>query len=167
MAQNGSGGCKPALTTLLQAQSAQIAVLERRVLERARPVPAFGHLRTVDGIGQILGLTILLETGDIGRFAGPGNFASYCRCVDSKRISNNKRKGAGNVRCGNKHLAWAFVEAAHFAIAKSPRIRRFYERKKAKRGAFVALKAVAHKLARACYYVMRDQVPFQVERCFA
>jgi len=67
---------------------------------------------------------------------------------------------------GNKHLSWAFVEAANFAIRYNPKIKRFYQRKKDQTNTLVAIKAVAHKLARACYYVMRDQVPFQVEKAF-
>ena len=70
----------------------------------------------MDGIGDILGMTIMLETGDISRFKNVGNFASYARCVDSKRESNNKKKGSNNRKNGNKYLAWAFVEAAHSAI---------------------------------------------------
>jgi transposase len=151
---------------VLRALAGEIAAVERSVLLRARPRPGFALLQTVGGIGKVLALTILLETGDIGRFAGPGNFASYCRCVESKRISNARKKGAGNRKCGNKHLAWAFVEAAHFAIRWEPRAKRFYERKKAKTNVIVARKAVAHKLARACYHVMRDQVAFSAERCF-
>ena len=38
----------------------------------------------------------------------------------------------GNSKCGNKYLAWAFVQAAHFAVRYNPRINRFYERKAAK-----------------------------------
>ena len=46
------------------------------------------------------------------------------------------------------------------------RIRRFYQRKKAKTQGVVAVKAVAHKLARACYHVLKDQVPFDAARAF-
>lgn len=109
----------------------------------------------------------MLETGDIGRFASVGHFASYCRCVGSQRLSNGKRKGYGNTKNGNKYLAWAFVEAAHFAIRFNPEVRRFYQRKQTKTNEIVALKAVAHKLARACYYILRDQVPFEVTKAFA
>lgn len=144
----------------------EIARLEKVVKERMKLKPSFRSLLTVDGIGAILGLTIMLETGDIGRFAGVGHFASYCRCVDSHKISNGKRKGSGNTKNGNRHLAWAFVEAAHFAIRYNPKVKRFYQRKKERTNAIVAIKAVAHKLARACYYVLRDQVPFQVEKAF-
>jgi len=70
----------------------------------------------VPGIGQILALTIMLETGDIKRFSTVGDYASYCRCVGSQKLSNGKKKGSGNTKNGNKYLAWAFVEAANFAI---------------------------------------------------
>jgi transposase len=108
----------------------------------------------------------MLETGSIERFAAVGNFASYARCVDSKRLSNGKKKGAGNVKNGNKYLAWAFIEAANFARRYCPEARRFYDRKKAGTNGIVAIKALAHKLARACYHMMKDGQPFDVKRCF-
>jgi transposase len=82
-------------------------------------------------------------------------------------MSNGKRKGKGNTKNGNKYLSWAFVEAANFAIRYEPLIGRFYQRKKDKTHGVLAIKAVAHKLSRACYYVMRDEVPFDVGRAFA
>ena len=137
------------------------------VTQRVKLKSTFQSLLTVRGRGQTLGLPIMLETGDIGRFASAGQFASYCRCVASKRMRNGKRKGQGNPKNGNKYLAWAFVEAAHFAIRFNPEVRRFYQRKQAKTNEIVALKAVAHKLARACYDLLRDQVPFEVTKAFA
>ncbi len=145
----------------------QIDILERRILEQAKLRPVFKPLLTVYGIGRILALTIMLETGDIARFEKVGNFASYCRCVDSKKLSNGKRKGSGNTKNGNKYLAWAYVEAANFAVRYYPRVKRYYQRKRAKTNGAVAIKAVAHKLARACYYVLRDQVNFDVNKAFA
>jgi len=109
--------------SVMRCLEAEIAPLERVVKERARLKPAFGYLLTVDGIGQTLALTIMLETGDIRRFPTVGNFASYCRCVGSKKLSNGKRKGSGNTKNGNKYLAWAFVEAANFAVRYNPFIR--------------------------------------------
>jgi len=145
----------------------QIKQIERVVKDRVRVKPPFIYLQTTDGIGLILSLTIMLETGDVRRFASVGNFASYCRCVDSKKLSNGKRKGEGNRKCGNKYLAWAFVEAANFAIRRNDRIMRFYQRKMARTNRVIAIKAVAHKLARACYYIMRDQVAFDINKAFA
>jgi len=153
--------------SVMRCLEAEIKSLEQVVKERVKLKPAFRYLLTVSGIGQTLALTIMLETGDIGRFSRVGNFASYCRCVGSEKISNGKRKGKGNTKNGNMYLSWAFVEAANFAIRYEPLIARFYQRKKAKTQAVVAIKAVAHKLSRACYYVMRDEVPFDVGRAFA
>ena len=145
----------------------QIVSLERTVKDRVRLREEYTGLLTVSGIGTILALTIMLETGEIGRFAQVGNYASYCRCVGSTRISNGKRKGSGNRKNGNRYLAWAFVEAANFAIRYDQRIKRYYQRKMARTSVVVARKAVAHKLARACFYILRDQVPFDVNKAFA
>jgi transposase len=155
-------------TTLvvMRSQEAMIELLEKAVKARMRLTPAFRPLLSVNGIGEILGLTIMLETGDIHRFAHVGNYASYCRCVGSERISNGKKKGQGNTKNGNRYLAWAFVEAANFAVRYCPPVKRYYQRKRAKSNGVVAIKTVAHKLARACYYILRDQVPFDVNRAF-
>jgi transposase len=152
---------------VMNSADGQIEILEKAVQERVKLRPQFRFLKTVAGIGPILALTIMLETGEIERFASVGNYASYCRCVGSQKISNGKRKGSGNTKNGNKYLAWAFVEAANFAIRFSSRIKSFYQKKKSKSHAIVAIKAVAHKLCRACYYIMKDQVPFDITKAFA
>jgi len=145
----------------------QISHLEKTIKQQAKLRPEFQPLLSVDGIGNILGMTIMLETGDIKRFADVGNFASYCRCVESKKMSNHKKKGEGNRKNGNKYLAWAFVEAAHFAVQANERIRKFFQRKAAKKNKIIAIKAVAHKLARASYHVMKNQTVFDVTKAFA
>ncbi len=151
---------------VMRALDEQIAQLEQAIKARVGPRQALKWLKTVAGIGDILGWTIVLETGDLARFAKVGHYASYCRCVESKRVSNGKKKGENNRKNGNKYLAWAFVEAANFAVRYNDRIQRFYQRKKAKTNGAVAIKAVAHKLARASYCVMRDQVAFDLQRAF-
>jgi transposase len=153
--------------SVMRSAEEQVEVLEQTVTARVKLRPEFRFLKSVPGIGPILSLTIMLETGDIQRFSTVGNFASYCRCVGSQKLSNGKRKGSGNTKNGNKYLSWAFVEAANFAIRFSPKVRSFYQRKKAKSHPVVAIKAVAHKLCRACYYIMRDRVPFDMEKAFS
>lgn len=147
--------------------SAQINLIEKRLQERVGARTEYGLLTSVPGIGQVLATTILLETGPIDRFAGVGNFASYARCVDSVRTSNGKKKGEGNTKNGNKYLAWAFVEAANFALRYCAEAKRFYERKKDKTNNVVAIKALAHKLARACFHILKERKPFDMMRCFA
>jgi len=152
---------------VIQALTAEIGKLEARLRQRVRLRPQFRVLFTAPGIGEVLATTIMLETGPIERFAAVGNFASYARCVDSKHLSNGKKKGQGNVRNGNRHLAWAFIEAANFARRYCPEARRFHDRKRTQTNGIVATKALAHKLARACYHMLKDGQPFDVKRCFA
>ena len=149
-----------------QALGQQIEALERRLKERVSLRAEYRLLQTMPGVGEILATTIMLETGCINRFAQVGNFSSYCRCVDSLRESNGRKKGEGNAKNGNKYLAWAFIEAANFALRCCPQAKSFYERKKNKSNRVLALKALAHKLARACYHILRHQEPFDVDRCF-
>jgi len=93
----------------------QIKKVEKTVEKRVALSAAYKNLLRMPGIGKILGLTIMLETGEIGRFAGVGNYASYCRKVNTKWSSNGKSKGKGNKNNGNKYLAWAFSEASELA----------------------------------------------------
>jgi transposase len=151
---------------VIGALNAEIAKLERRLLQQLKPRPEYALLGTVPGIGRILGPIILLETGSIERFAAVGNYTSYARCVDSVRLSNERKKGEGNKRNGNKYLAWAFIEAANMARRWCPQAKRFHDRKRARTNAIVATKALAHKLARACYHVLKTGEPFNMQRCF-
>lgn len=145
----------------------QIVVVEDTVHKQARLHQPYQRLISVPGIGKILALTIMLETGDIHRFDDVGHYVSYGRLVGSSYISNGKRKGSGNTKNGNAFICWAFIEAANFAIRFNPTIRRFYDRKKSRTKRIVALKTVAHKLARACYHMLKSDTAFDVQRAFA
>ena len=141
----------------------RIQGLEKAIRKKVRLKKSFHYLKTVPGIGDILALTIMLEVGDINRFSKVGNFTSYCRCAPSRRLSDGKSKGHGNRKNGNRYLSWAFTEAAHLGRRYNERFRRYYNRKVAQANTSLATKALGNKLARICYYIMRDQVPFQEE----
>ena len=140
-----------------------IKIIKKTIIDNVRMRSPFKFLLTVPGIGTILALTIMLEVGDISRFAKVGHFSSYCRCVSSTHISNGKTKGKGNRKNGNKYLAWAFIEAANYARRYNVGLNKFYQKKMNSRNKIVATKALSNKLARACYYVMKDQIPFKEE----
>jgi transposase len=152
--------------TLMGHLTDAITKLEQHILGVAGKWTAYQRLLELPGIGKILGLTIALETGDAQRFADAGNFASYSRCVKSLRTSNGKKKGENNRKCGNKYLAWAFVEAAHFACRYDEQSRRFYDRKKQQTNPVIATKALACKLAKAAWHVLAKDVPYDPARVF-
>ena len=141
-------------------------LLHSHINLRGATLVTFGPLWIVAHMGKILALTIMLETGPISRFATVGDYVSYCRKVPSQWTSNGKRKGSGNTKNGNRYLAWTYSEASDYARRFYPEPRAYYQRKMQKTNAVVAHSALAHKLARAAYYVMRDQVSFQPEKLF-
>ena len=151
---------------LIELLSEKIQRFEAKILEHAQLKPAYVCLLTLPGVGMILALTIMLETGDIGRFETVGDYTSYCRCVRAIRTSNGKSKGKNNSKNGNRYLAWAFVEAVHHAIRVCPQAKRFYDRKLTKRNGALATKALAAKWSKAAYYVMKRQEAFDLTRVF-
>jgi transposase len=146
--------------------NASIGRLEAAVLKVAKELPSYPRLQTLPGVGVILGLTITMEIGEIRRFAGPGQFASYCRTVGARRTSNGKAKGENNRKCGNKYLAWALVEAANFAKRYDEPCRRWFERKAARTNNVIATKALACKLAKAAWHVVAQDTDYDAGRVF-
>lgn len=150
----------------IEALDRSIGRIEKGVLACARELPLYEKLLSLPGVGKILGMTITMEVGEIARFKTDGDFASYCRAVDSRRLSNGKQKGENNPKCGNKYLSWAFVEAAHFAKRSDENCRRWYDRKKAKTSTVLATKALACKLAKAAWHVMAKKTDYDSTRMF-
>ena len=150
----------------IQALGKSIERIEKAVLGCARELPLYEKLLSIPGVGRILGMTITMEVGDLKRFKTDGNFASYCRLVDAKRLSNGKCKADNNRKCGNKYLSWAFVEAANFARRYDLGCRRWYDRKAAKTNKIIATKALACKLAKAAWWVMAGQCCYDERRMF-
>ncbi len=144
----------------------KIRYIETEVRNRIRLKEPYTLLRTMPGVGNILSLTIMLETAAISRFSKVGDYVSYCRKVPSLWTSNGKKKGKGNQKNGNRYLAWAFSEASELSRRTDGNARAYYDQKRQKTNLMVAHAALAHKLARAAYYIMRDQVPFIPEKLF-
>ena len=144
----------------------QIKAIEGTVEKKIGLNKPYQHLLSMPGVGRILALTIMLETGPIGRFQEVGNYASYCRKVPTAWASNDKKKGKGNKKNGNKYLAWAYSEASELARRFDDNARTYFDRKRRRTNAPIAHSALAHKLSRAAYYIMRDGVPFIAEKTF-
>lgn len=154
------------LFSTLEFIKKEIEKIESYILKQLHEKPFYKSLMSVPGIGKILSFTISLETGPIERFGSPGQYASYCRCVPSSYWSNEKRKGQGNSKNGNKYLAWAYAEAATFCIRYCEGAKRYYQRKMAKTNAPKTYRAISNKLAKACYFLMRDGTEFDAKRLF-
>lgn len=153
--------------SVIKTLTHQIKTLEKSILKAVKWKKEFKQLLDIPGIGNIIALAISLEIGDINRFKKPGHYVSYCRCAPSRRESNDKKKGEGNRKNGNKYLSWAYIEAANFAIRFCPYAKAYYMKKLKKVGQrIVAVKSVAAKLARATYYMLKEGVKYDPEKLF-
>jgi transposase len=154
---------------LIDAYDERIAELERHLVRHAKvddPV-TFGLLRSVPGIGPILGLVLLYEVDDIARFAEVGHFLSYSRLVRCAHESAGKVKGTGGKKIGNAHLKWAFSEAACLMLRSVPAVKGWLRRQETKKGKRKALSILEAKIGRAVYHLWRKQVPFDAKRFLA
>jgi transposase len=147
-------------------QAVAIGKLEEHAGAIVKLIGCWRQLLSAPGIGKILGATIMLETGPIERFQEAANYASYVRGVKSDKWSNQKKKGSGNRKNGNKYLAWAYVEAANHALRHYPEVQKWFKPKMRTSNRTVAIKALACKLAKAVYYMLRDNIEFDMEKMF-
>jgi transposase len=139
--------------------------LERHILSTARqhdPV-TLERLRSVPGIGAIISLVLLYEIHDINRFPRVQDFASYCRVVKCAKESGGKRYGTSGSKIGNVHLKWAFSEAAVLFLVNNPQGQKYHARLEKKHGPGKSLTVLAHKLARAVYYMLKRETTFDME----
>jgi transposase len=151
---------------LIDNYDVQIQKLELHLTRSAKvddPV-TFGFLRTIPGIGPILGLILLYEIDSIARFPEVGNFLSYSRLVRCEHSSAGKVKGSGPKKVGNAHLKWAFSEAACLMIRAVPAVKSWMQRQEKKRGKRKALSVLEAKIGRAVYQVWRKQQPFDAQK---
>jgi transposase len=125
---------------------------------------SFARLQSVPGIGQILALVLLYEIQDVARFPRVQDFVSYCRLVKCAKESNGKRVGTSGKKIGNVHLRWAFAEAAVLFLRQNQPGKEYFAQLAPKHGKAKALTVLAHKLARAVYYMLTREQPFDLTR---
>jgi transposase len=122
------------------------------------------RLQSVPGIGKILSLVLLYEIHDIRRFPRGQDFVSYCRLVKCAQESAGKRYGTSGAKIGNAYLKWAFSEAAVLFLRHNPVGQKYLTRLEKKHGKGKALTILAHKLARAVYYILKRDTVFDMDK---
>ena len=153
---------------LCAALDERIKALEKTVEQQARgqEPSALAVLRTIPGVGPILGLTILYEIDTIKRFPRVQDFSSYCRLIKPEHSSDGKRLGTGGARIGSAHLKWAFSEAAVGFLHRNPRGQAHIKRLRKRYGKGKALSILAARLGRATYFMLKDRRVFDMDRFF-
>ncbi|ABA88631.1 transposase of ISPca4 [Syntrophotalea carbinolica DSM 2380] len=121
-------------------------------------------LQSIPGVGRILGLVMLYEIEDIARFPRVQDFASYCRLVKPSKESNGKTYGHSGKKIGNAHLRWAFAEAVVLMLKGNKPAQAVVQKLASKHGKGKAFAILSHRLGRAVYYMLKNQVPFDPQQ---
>jgi transposase len=154
--------------TLLDHYDQLLPRLEHEIslIAKTHDADSYFRIRSLPGIGRILGLVILYEIHDINRFPRVQDFVSYCRLVKSAKESGGKRMGTSGKKIGNVHLKWAFSEAAVLFLRRNPEAVKYREKLAKKHGKAKSLSILAHKLARAVYYILKRKEVFHPKLFF-
>ncbi len=149
---------------LITSYDALLRDVERTIVKTAKHHDAHTLylLQTVPGIGKILSLVLLYDIHQIDRFPRVQDFASYCRLVKCAKESAGKRLGTSGTKIGHAHLKWAFSEAAVLFLRDNPTGQKFLTRLEKKPSKGKALTILAHKLARAVYYMLKQKTAFDI-----
>jgi transposase len=123
--------------------------------------PVHWHLlKSISGIGRILGLTIIFEIGHIERLESVQKFASNARLVKCKAESAGKSYGTQGNKIGNAHLKWAFSEAAVLYLRGNEKAQKYLLKLQRRMSKAKALSVLAHKLGRCVYFMLKDGTVF-------
>lgn len=147
---------------ILECYAEQLSKVEYFVEHQAKQHnPIHLHiLKTIHGIGRILSLTIIYEIGNINRFDSVQKFASYARLVKCKAESAGKSYGTQGNKIGNAHLKWAFSEAAVLYLKGNKDAQNYLLKLQKRMSKAKALSALAHKLGRCVYYMLKNETVF-------
>jgi len=141
----------------------QIAKLDRKIREAMRDhQELLKRMKEVPGISDIAAPAILSETGEtLADFSTAAAFASWCGLCPGNNESAGKRR-SGRIRVTRNHLKTLMVEVAWAAVKKrgSYYKDKFY-RLKGRLGPKKAIVAIAHRILKAIYHIIKDGVPFK------
>jgi transposase len=140
--------------------------LELYIVQTAKEDDAqtFSRLRSIPGVGKILALVLLDEIHDIQRFPRVQEFVSSCRLVKCAKASAGKRYGTSGTKIGKAYLKWAFSEAAVLFLRNNPVGQKYLARLERRHGKGKALTVLAHKVARAVYYMLKRDTAFDLDK---
>src|SRR4030095_5591670 len=156
------GGASPAeLLELAEEMDRRIIPIDRELAPLARADERVRLLRTVPGIGPLLGLTFAAEIGEVSRFRSPGKLVAYAGLAPRVSQSGERSATGALSKAGSRTRRWAAVEAAHQAGRPANPWHGHYLRVTARHGKNPAKSSVARKLLIAAWHMLSRDEPFK------
>jgi transposase len=152
------------LLTIIEELNPRIESYYNLIKDRVEQHPYYKILVTIHGIAVVHAATIIARVADIKRFPTLEGSIRYAGLAVNTRASADKITYGHLNRQSDKYLRTTFVEAAYLVIRHDPGLRAFYEYLRAQKGHGCAICAVARKLARSIYWMLRNSTPYRVRR---
>ena len=141
----------------------QIKALEKEIKLLASTFSQYNLLLSLTGCGPITAATIIAETGNIDRFKNADHFVSYSGSSPRIKRSGTSVEIMGKIsKKGSKYLRHALYMTAEFGRRHNPILKHLFERVKNgnKKRHKLAVIAVANRIARYCYSIMKNHSTF-------
>jgi transposase len=152
-----AGRRRDQLLKLLTELNQQVAALDVVVRAEAEGREAARRLMTHPGVGPQTALGMVLTVGDVSRFAGSKQLASYLGLTPREHSSGGKQRLGHISKQGSSFMRFLLVEAGQTAVRGDEPLRRAYRRLAAKKSRGVAKVMVARRLAIRLYWMLRKQ----------
>jgi transposase len=153
------------LIDLYEYLTSQVMKISKQVVALSRS-DKYRHkiklLRSVPGIGILIGMELLVELADMERFKTAEEIASYMGLTPSEYSSGQHVRQGRITRCGNKRARTCLVESSWHLIVKDPLMRFKYLKLKTRKGAKKAIIAIARNLIMRIRRILLHDEPYVV-----
>ncbi len=151
--------------TLWRSARAQVIQLERLLATQQQPLTAeVARLETVPGVGPIIALTTLAAFSDVRRFPDAKHAASYAGLVPTTYQSGDRDRHGRITKRGSAELRTMLCEAAHQIRRSTHPLHPYFATLCAQHGYQRAIVALAHRLCRILFAMLRDGTDFDVRK---
>jgi transposase len=150
---------------LWQQAQTEVQALEQHLAEQQRPFAAdLQRLQTIPGVGPIVALTVVAVFSEVERFPSAKHVASYAGLVPTTYQSGERARHGHITKQGSGELRAMLCEAAQQARRADHPLNPYFAALCAKRGYRMAVVAVAHRLCRIMFAMLRHQSDFDIQR---
>jgi len=158
------------LNSELLACDASVKRLDRQLQSVMKENPNYALLREIPGVGPLISAALIGELGDGRHFDRGREFSACCGLVPKQHSTGGKERLLGITKNGNRELRTLLIHGARAVVyrykSKDNALGRWLSALMSRRGVHKAIVALANKLARITWAVLRYQQPFSMNRAF-
>ena len=140
---------------LIAAMDVEVELFAKLVAARLREHPGYRAIQVIPGVGPVLAAVFVAEIGDVTRFPGPAQLASWAGLTPKHHESDTTVHRGRITKQGSRLVRWAAVEAVQ-RVPVHTRLGQTRDRVAQRRGRNVGVVAAARELIVLVFYGLRD-----------